>query len=175
MKKMVLYFTIIVYLYLLVDVIIFKTLSSPLELFDFNRPWLRSVHMIPFKDMWDVNASVGSNRINILGNIALFIPLGIYLSMLFSKNQSSLIKNIAIIALLSLFFELFQFIFAIGVTDINDVILNVSGGLLGILIYKLLIVTLKEERAKKLIISLGGVVAVLMVLLEMILTIVNRT
>lgn len=63
--------------------------------------------------------------INIFGNIFLYIPL--YLLLL--HNYKS--KQILIIILVLIFImELFQYIFAFGVFDINDIILNITGVLL---------------------------------------------
>lgn len=173
-EKLLLYFTMAVYAYLLYSIILNKGfVSSPIELFSTDREMLRSVNLIPFKEIWNSSVSDSFNRKSILGNIALFVPLGIYLPMLFNKKKASITKNIVFIALVSLSFELFQYVFSTGVTDINDVILNTFGGFLGILLYNALTFMLKEEKAKKLIIVLGGVVAILMSLFEIMITIAN--
>jgi glycopeptide antibiotics resistance protein len=173
-EKLLLYFTMAVYAYLLYSIILNKGyVSSPMELFSTDRPMLRSVNLIPFKEIWSPNMSVSFNKTSILGNIALFIPLGIYLPMLFNKKKASITKHIVFIALVSLSFELFQYVFSTGVTDINDIILNTFGGFLGILMYNALTFILKEDKAKKLIIVIGGVVAILMFLLEVMIIIAN--
>lgn len=173
-EKLLLYFTMAVYAYLLYSIILNKGfVSSPIELFSTDREMLRSVNLVPFKEIWSPNVSASFNRQSILGNIALFVPLGIYLPMLFNKKKASITKNIVFIALVSLSFELFQYVFSTGVTDINDLILNTFGGFLGILLYNALTFMLKEEKAKKLIIVLGGVVAILMSLFEIMITIAN--
>lgn len=54
---------------------------------------------------------------------------------------------------------MFQFIFGIGTADIDDVILNCLGGLIGILIYRGLCALLKdEEKARTAIVLLGFIV-----------------
>lgn len=174
-EKLLLYFTMAVYTFLLCSIILNKGFaSSPMELFSTDREMLRSVNLIPFNEIWSPNMSVSFNKKNILGNIALFVPLGIYLPMLFNKKKASMSKNIVFIALVSLSFELFQYVFSTGVTDINDIILNTFGGFLGILMYNSLTFILKEEKAKKLIIILGGVVAILMSLLIVMIIIANN-
>ncbi|EGT3996408.1 VanZ family protein, partial [Clostridioides difficile] len=62
-----------------------------------------------------------------------FIPMGIFLPIV-CKNLNK--KTIIItIILVSLAFELTQYIFALGSSDIDDVILNSLGGIIGITIY----------------------------------------
>lgn len=63
----------------------------------------------------------------------MFIPLGIYVGMFLKKLKWY--ENIVIIALISLAFEVSQYIFAIGASDITDIITNTAGGSIGIGIY----------------------------------------
>lgn len=69
---------------------------------------------------------------NILGNIVIFIPLGVYIT-LFNKDKT-LWKNALWAALASLAAEAVQVAFKLGTGDIDDIILNGLGGLLGILL-----------------------------------------
>jgi len=57
--------------------------------------------------------------------------------------------------------EIIQYIFKVGATDIDDVILNGIGGLIGIIIYKILelIFKGKTRRAIEIIAPVGGVMA----------------
>lgn len=98
-----------------------------------------SVNLIPFKMFYDFyNESImnGKNRyfiINILGNIIMFIPIGIFLPILFHISY----KKVILIGLMySLFIETMQLMLP-RVTDIDDIILNILGVSIGILIYKL--------------------------------------
>lgn len=172
--KITLYITLAVYAYIIMDIILVKSyVSSPMELFSTNREMLRGVNLIPFKDMWVAQMSGNFNRTSIYGNIALFIPLGVYLTMLVDNNRLSLIKRIGVVFLCSLFCELFQFVFSTGITDINDLILNTAGGILGIVIYSVLKMLLKEDIVNKLIIGLGGAVGILLTVIFTITSIVN--
>lgn len=79
---------------------------------------------------------------NIIGNILLFIPLGMLLPYLFPAFNS--IRKLILICLLSsLTIELTQFILrqfgTYRTVDIDDIILNTTGGILGWLIYTKLI------------------------------------
>ncbi len=91
---------------------------------------------------------------NILGNIVLFIPLGVYIT-LFNKDKS-IWKNALLVTAVSVAVELVQIIFILGIGDIDDVLLNGLGGLLGVLLCRGLYRLCKgrDEKAR-------GVVAVL--------------
>jgi glycopeptide antibiotics resistance protein len=86
--------------------------------------------------------------VNLLGNIALFLPLGILLPLVNDCFRS--LKRVLLLAFcLSLTIELIQFVsrfFGIPrAVDIDDVILNTLGGCLGLVFYKFLIAR-KERR-----------------------------
>ena len=70
---------------------------------------------------------------NVLGNLAIFIPLGVLLPCLFRKLN--LLKTVLIGFLVSLSFELLQLAFGIGVTDIDDLLLNTLGAFIGGVLY----------------------------------------
>lgn len=70
---------------------------------------------------------------NVFGNILIFIPFGFFLKIFLQKASNK--RIILISALTSAAIELLQLIFRVGVCDINDVILNVSGTCAGLLIY----------------------------------------
>lgn len=68
------------------------------------------------------------------GNILWFVPFGIYLG---SKGQG-IGKTLLWTFLLSLTIEVLQFVFSSGYSDMEDLILNTLGGLLGLLLYRLI-------------------------------------
>lgn len=69
----------------------------------------------------------------------LFIPLGIFLPILFSKIIN--IKRIILICLTIFFIkELLQLLLNVGMFDIDDIILNVVGALLSYIIFKKILV-----------------------------------
>lgn len=71
--------------------------------------------------------------INILGNIIMFMPMGFLLPLLFS-NLDSLKKTVAIGFGTSLLIEFTQ-LFLLRSTDIDDLILNTLGTMLGYLVF----------------------------------------
>lgn len=89
----------------------------------------RSLNLIPYHDLartWNGRLDI----MEILLNIGAFVPLGVLL-FLFLENKN-LYKTILFCMGISLIFESIQFIFAIGMADITDVIHNSLGSLLGI-------------------------------------------
>lgn len=124
----------------------------------------QSVNFIPFRTigayLFDDDIVLESFALsNLLGNIVIFVPLGIY-AMLINKKKAIII-NLSIIALFSASVEVLQFIFKVGASDIDDVILNTLGGLVGITIFKALhlIFKSKTKLAIELIAPIGGILA----------------
>lgn len=68
-------------------------------------------------------------------DILLFIPLGIFLPVLFPEKMT-LKRFILICFILSFTKELFQFLFNVGMFNIDDIILNVVGGILSYILLK---------------------------------------
>lgn len=94
------------------------------------------VNFIPFKTMKSYIKYSGFFHIfsNILGNILIFMPYGFLLPLLYKKAQSvSAIFRYSIS--LSIFIEFIQFFIGRSV-DIDDVILNTLGGIVGYLIFR---------------------------------------
>ena len=74
--------------------------------------------------------------LNVLGNVCVFVPLGIFLPKLFSKCQNPLL-TILFSFELSLCVEIIQLITKVGSFDVDDIILNTLGGALGYITYKI--------------------------------------
>ena len=71
---------------------------------------------------------------NLLGNIILFIPIPFVLAWYFKMNRFLPILFTGF--LISLSIELLQYIFDVGVADIDDIILNTLGTFAGFFCYK---------------------------------------
>ena len=90
-------------------------------------------NFIPFKEMFRYD--VGSRLFfkNVLGNILLFVPLGFYAG--YYTKSKKIIPMFIIVAISSATIEFTQL--NIGRTfDIDDIILNTVGGVIGSLLYK---------------------------------------
>jgi glycopeptide antibiotics resistance protein len=110
---------------------------------------LRSINLIPFYSIMEyISGSVANLKTfafgNVIGNIIIFIPLGIYLTLF--KNDKRVKTNLLFIFIMSLFVEIIQGLLGIGAADIDDIILNCLGGLIGILGYKFLLFILRDEK-----------------------------
>lgn len=151
------------YIYLFLLIFLFKYVS-PFELFSPDRMYHRSVDVIPFNTIHsylsnEKNVSPIIVMSNILGNMILFMPLGMYLQLL--KKNKKISISIGIVFLISVLIEMFQYIFGIGATDIDDIILNSVGGLLGIVVYKGLLLLFKDEGKVRLTIVVAGLMVIL--------------
>lgn len=79
----------------------------------------------------------GAVLINVAGNVAVFIPLGFALPVLFERIKSFLQVLILSFAI-SLLAETLQLILRVGCFDVDDLLLNTIGGCIGYLIYRIL-------------------------------------
>ncbi|MEP7250930.1 MAG: VanZ family protein [Ginsengibacter sp.] len=75
--------------------------------------------------------------LNLFGNILLFIPFSIILITAFKIKRLKWIISIAF--LVSICIETLQYLFQVGLADIDDVILNLLGAITGYFIYKAII------------------------------------
>lgn len=116
---------LIFYLIALIWIIIFKLQFS----FE-NLPHIRNINLIPFGESVIVNGKMDISEI--IQNALAFIPLGLFVHVLW--EQKSFLKQFVPIICTTLLFEVIQFIFAIGATDITDIITNSLGGIIGIII-----------------------------------------
>lgn len=106
----------------------------------------QSINLIPFKTIFNYITLIASPKFgfsveNIVGNILLFLPMGIYLNVITDRNKLSL----TIIILISILVEVIQYLFNFGILDIDDIILNSIGGFIGIKIYNFLLTKFKTR------------------------------
>lgn len=72
--------------------------------------------------------------VNIFGNIFAFAPFGFVLPIISDKNRK--FWNIALLSLeFSLTIELIQLLFKVGIFDVDDIIMNTIGGMIGYLCF----------------------------------------
>lgn len=111
-----------------------------LKLLLFSRPLgsERSLNLIPFATIANylsgaAGVSKGIALGNVVGNVVAFLPLGVFLSAV--RRTTRIWSNLLIVVCVSAGVEIVQGIFGLGASDIDDVILNTLGGLLGILFF----------------------------------------
>ena len=95
-----------------------------------------NVRFIPFVNMFSGYDSQKKMLLNIIGNIAMLIPSGIVLPVLY-KKLDRFWKVVLAGFMLSLCIELLQLPFYERVSDVDDLILNTLGVALGYGIYRL--------------------------------------
>lgn len=77
-----------------------------------------------------------SFMLNIIGNVIAFSPFGFMLPILNSKKRG--IIYVTLVSLeFSLFIELMQLITKVGCYDVDDMIMNTIGGILGYIVYRI--------------------------------------
>lgn len=97
-----------------------------------------------------------------VGNIVIFIPLGTYLSLF--KNDKRVITNLLFIFIVSLFVEIIHGLLGIGASDIDDIILNGLGGLIGISGYKFLLYIIRDEKKVHTVITILSAIGLPLIL-----------
>ena len=136
-----------IYLLLLCWIILLKTEINISQISHF-----RNINLIPFGSSAIVNGKLCLSEI--IQNVLLFIPFGIYITII--KSDWKLWKKLLLAFGLSLAFEITQFIFAIGGSDITDLINNTLGAFIGIGIYNIFKKILKDKSIK--IINILGLI-----------------
>ncbi|HEY0738347.1 MAG TPA: VanZ family protein [Herpetosiphonaceae bacterium] len=92
---------------------------------------IQMVNLIPFKTILaGIQRGGLLFNVNVLGNIVAFVPLGVLVPAL-SRRLSVPAAVLAAGAFVSVSIEVLQWLFARRVADIDDVILNVVGALMG--------------------------------------------
>lgn len=115
-------------------------------------------NLIPFKEikrfiMWSIESDVGfeSMILNILGNIFFFTPLGFFVPAVCKfKNKGLWTFLVALMSTLSV--EIIQLITKIGSFDIDDILLNTLGAIIGYYMYvaakKILVILRSKSEVK---------------------------
>ncbi len=120
---------------------------AKMTLFRMAQPGYAAVNLIPFRQISEymgfiVNGYRSVGIYNLLGNVVLLLPLGYLCALLFPKTRGWL--NIATISFcVSWSIEFAQYITARGQADVDDLILNALGGIIG---YSIFVYTSKKPR-----------------------------
>lgn len=137
------------YLLILIWLVLFKLTFHISSVLNYQH---RSLNLIPFAAP-SITKDGGINYGEMILNCIFFIPFGLLLKLNF--KTVGFLPKLAFILVFSLTAELIQFIFAIGATDITDVITNTFGGLLGLKLYDLSNRYINSERLDSVVISVG--------------------
>lgn len=128
-EKLVLYKEILKLTFCLYIVCLFQVVT-----FHYDVSWA-SNNFIPFKEILRYNITSRLFFKNVLGNMILFLPFGLFSSYYLKAEKINIPLILTLIASVSI--EVVQL--CIGrVFDVDDIILNVVGGILGYYIYSIM-------------------------------------
>ena len=151
------------YSFIVVWIILFK-MSTLSEI-----PYLdhiRNINLIPFH--YDDETS--SHLSEVLENVMIFIPMGVYLKMLKITDAKAILFGMTF----SLGLEILQFILAVGASDITDIMTNTAGAAIGVGIYAILsLVFRKSEKLDKVLCILASICTFLLISMIAILLFAN--
>ena len=130
-----------VYLAALIKITLVRSTTIPriVQNLKEGRAPLQVLNLVPFQTVRDYihySSDIGFLRwfSNLAGNMLIFLPLGLYLPVLFSRMRK-LAHALSVIIAVSIFLEVLQYLLGTGSTDIDDLLLNTLGGLLGFGLY----------------------------------------
>ena len=92
-------------------------------------------NFIPFKEMFRYRLFSSMFFKNVIGNMIMFMPYGFFISYILKLDKKKIVFTLSI--LVSLTIETTQLVIG-RVIDVDDIILNVLGGLIGYFIYRLI-------------------------------------
>ena len=92
---------------------------------------------IPYENVYEGDIPLFEAFLNLL----IFVPFGIYLKMVGLSNKRIILSGFS----LSLIFEISQYFFKLGATDITDLITNTFGTVVGLYAYVLLCRIIKNN------------------------------
>ena len=104
--------------------------------------WHRVLHRVQTKERINLQPFLMFKQFQlastqVIGNLVMLLPLGIYIPLLF-PGLSGFFRVFIICLFVSISIELMQLITSVRSTDIDDVILNTSGAVVGYILYKFL-------------------------------------
>lgn len=99
-------------------------------------------NLVPFKEImrfYTYRELVGFKAfmLNLFGNVLAFIPYGVMVPIISRKNRK-FFRVFVMTFLLSLIIECVQLICRVGTFDVDDLILNTLGGIIGYIIFRLM-------------------------------------
>lgn len=133
-RKVIKYIVFVVYIALLVYLVLFAEMFGRTEV---SRQY--RYNLVPFKEItrfitYYHQLGFMAVMLNLVGNVVAFMPFGFCLPMI-SENSVKIVKVVVFSFALSLVIELMQLITRVGSCDVDDLILNTLGGVLGYICY----------------------------------------
>lgn len=139
-------FIFLIYFLILLGMTVFKGFSiefyNQFDSYMYKREGIFGIiNVVPFKETIETLSSgevpIKMPLRNIFGNILIFMPLGFIIPILFNKyNDIYKIIKLGIVSSLSI--EIVQLFVGYNICDIDDVVFNTTGAILGFLCYRIL-------------------------------------
>lgn len=101
-------------------------------------------NLVPLKEIsrfitYSKKLGMGVVAANLLGNVIAFIPFGLFLPVL-TKHRFGIVGMTVLSIELSMLIEILQLVSKVGSFDIDDIILNTLGGIIGYLLFRAIVV-----------------------------------
>ena len=101
-----------------------------------------NINLVPFNKLTEIRESaqrgIFSYIVNeVIGNIALFVPIGFLLPLLWKRFEKIWVVLLCCLSI-SLAIEIIQLAISLRATDVDDLIMNALGGIIGYLAYALI-------------------------------------
>ncbi len=147
-KKIYVGILLIIYSLCLIDIIVFKGHIPPIK------GLYSSINLIPF-----YGDSI--NPLEIILNILIFIPVGIYLELVNNKRDK---QNILISIIFIVLLELEEYLLGTGILDITDIFTNTLGIYIGIILLRKIKQIFKSKIIDIIILSVATICTILLLI-----------
>lgn len=150
----------VIYLFVLVKIILFKMqiiepgflwnqLYSSLSHPGLVYQRLLTGNLVPFREITrTMEMMTGHSLFNLIGNVAIFVPFGLFIGIMLQKKGISALTALIYSLLMSLLLESAQLLLRIGQFDVDDLLLNTFGGLVGYFIFSVIAMAIRFARAE---------------------------
>ena len=151
----------IIYMIILIWIILFKL--------SINVGDMDTIRKINLRLFYYENAATFQVK-EVIENIIIFIPMGIMLKCMGVSTK----KSVLIGFITSFILEMMQYILAIGVSDITDIVTNTSGVIIGSYIYMIFLMIFKNrEIINKIVFMIGCILFSMFMMFYIMIMIVN--
>ncbi len=132
MLRIILYTVFVIYCLIVINIVFMRGVRDYYGVWEYIK---NTSNLIPFKTIVNfIRASANGFKVlafkNIVGNLVLFLPMGMLLPCVFRGLNRFWKVTLTILGIV-LCVELLQGFLRVGIMDIDDLILNISGGMAG--------------------------------------------
>lgn len=151
----------IIYMIILIWIILFKL---SINIGDMDTIRKINLRLFYYED------NVTFQVMEVIENIIIFIPMGIMLKCMGVNTK----KSVLIGFITSFILEMMQYILAIGVSDITDIVTNTSGVIIGSYIYMIILMIFKNrEIINNIVFMIGCILFSMFMMFYIMIMIVN--